>query len=110
MTSLKFYLDENVANDVATGLRTRGINVLTTAEAGNKGIPDTEQLAFALSEIRVIVTHDRDFLRLSNQGMSHAGMAYCAKQSRTVKQMLQRLLAIYQAITAEEMMNYIEFI
>ncbi len=107
---IQFYLDENVTNDIAEGLRTRAIEVLTTPEAGNMGLEDDKQLAFALAEKRVIITHDRDILRLSNQGISHAGIAYCAQKSRTVKEMLHRLMSIHRDLTAEEMANRVEFL
>ena len=110
MTPIKFYLDENVTAEIAAGLWTRAIDVLTTAEAENKGVTDTAQIVFALSQERVIITHDRDFLRLDSQGVTHAGIVYCAKQSRTVKQMLRRLVIIYAEIPAEEMLNHIEYI
>jgi predicted nuclease of predicted toxin-antitoxin system len=73
---IRFYLDENVNTSVAKGLRTRGIDVLTTPEAGNMGLRDEEHVAFALAENRVIVTQDRDFLVLSSQGVKHAGIVY----------------------------------
>ena len=37
-----------------------------------------------LSEGRVLVTHDADFLRYHAEGVEHAGIAYCKKGSRTV--------------------------
>lgn len=49
MTSkLRFYLDENVDHDVANGLRTQDIDVVTTPEVGNMGLSDEEYIAFAL--------------------------------------------------------------
>lgn len=110
MTIIKFYLDENVTDEIADGLRTRGIDVLTTAEAGNKGLMDNEQLSFAKEQSRVIITHDRDFLRLDSENVDHAGIAYCAKQSRTVKHMLRRLITIHRDFTAKDMANHIEFL
>jgi uncharacterized protein DUF5615 len=47
---IKFYLDENVPAALSRGLRRRGVDVLTTLEAGRSGLPDDLQLAFALKE------------------------------------------------------------
>ncbi|MEH2378056.1 MAG: DUF5615 family PIN-like protein [Nostoc sp.] len=58
---IRFHLDENVSNAIAEGLRRRGIDVTTTPEKRLIGISDGEQLYFAMSESRVIFTHD-DFL------------------------------------------------
>jgi hypothetical protein len=44
-------------------LRRRGIDVLTAQEAGRNALPDPDQLAFATSEARVLVTFDPYFLR-----------------------------------------------
>ena len=47
MAKLSFYLDENIQTALADALKTRGIDVLTTHEAGNVGIEDIRQLAYA---------------------------------------------------------------
>ena len=48
----RLYLDEDVHAAVASGLRRRGHDVLTTVEAGRSGATDLEQLSFAASEER----------------------------------------------------------
>ncbi|MHC5935374.1 DUF5615 family PIN-like protein [Nostoc sp.] len=58
---IRFHLDENVSNAIADGLRRRSIDVTTTSGKGLIGISDGEQLHFAMSESRVIFTHDDDF-------------------------------------------------
>ena len=68
------YLDEHIPSAVAEGLRRRGVDVLTVQEAGRSGLADPEQLRFAHSEQRVLVTMDSDFLILASQGASNAGM------------------------------------
>ncbi len=45
--AVKFYTDEHSANAIAEGLRRRGVDALTTVEAGMLGASDEEQLAFA---------------------------------------------------------------
>ena len=62
--TIRFHLDENVNSAIATGLRGRGVDVTTTREAGLIAADDEEQLKFAKSEGRVVVTHDDDFLRV----------------------------------------------
>ena len=58
---LRFHLDEHIDSAIADGLRRRGIDVTTTAEAGLRGAGDEAHVAFALSEGRVVVTNDADF-------------------------------------------------
>lgn len=71
---IKFHLDESVSNAIAVGLRRRGINITTTSEAGLIGALDEQQIAFALSENRILITHDDDFVVLHRQGIRHAGI------------------------------------
>ena len=59
---IRYLIDEHVAKAVATGLRKRGIDVLTIAESGLLGAEDEDLLAFAEEEDRVMVTQDQDFL------------------------------------------------
>ena len=72
---MKFHADENVPQAVALGLRRRGFDVSTTVETGLRGADDEQQLAHALAESRVIITHDADLLRLAAGGAPHAGVA-----------------------------------
>jgi predicted nuclease of predicted toxin-antitoxin system len=74
---VKLHFDENVDEDAALGLRARGIDVTITSEENLRGEPDEEQIAFAVREGRVLVSHDRDMLRLAARGVPHLGIAYC---------------------------------
>jgi len=63
--TIRFHLDENRHHAIAEGLRRRGVDVTTTADAGLLSTSDEVQAAHCLAVGRVIVTQDRDFLRLS---------------------------------------------
>ena len=78
---VKFYLDEHVHPAVAAGLRRRGIDVLTTQEAGMRSASDRDHLALAARSGRVIFTQDDDFLRLHASGETHAGIVYVRQQT-----------------------------
>ncbi len=76
---MKLYLVEHLTPILAKMLRERGIDCLTTQEAGNIGLPDEAQLTYARSHRRVLMTFDRkDFLSLAKQwaelGQPHAGI------------------------------------
>jgi predicted nuclease of predicted toxin-antitoxin system len=106
---IKFYLDEHVHPAVAAGLYRRGVDVLTTKEAGMLSATDVEHLALAANEGRVIFTQDDDFLRLHARGQTHAGIVY-ARQQTAVGYIVRGLMLIYQVLSAEEMINHIEFL
>jgi predicted nuclease of predicted toxin-antitoxin system len=107
---LRFHLDENVDQALADALRRRGIDTTTPAAVGLSGASDQEHLAFALREGRVVVTHDADFLRLASQGTNHAGIVFCHFGSRTVGEMLRRLLVLTEFYEPEKMAKQIEFL
>jgi predicted nuclease of predicted toxin-antitoxin system len=73
-----FYSNENIALQLVTELRSLGHDVLTSLEAGNANaaVPDSEVLAFAAAEDRIIISNNRrHFLRLRrNRTGDYAGV------------------------------------
>jgi predicted nuclease of predicted toxin-antitoxin system len=106
---VRYYLDEHVANAVARGLRARGTDVITVAEAGLRGRSDEEQLAWARGQGRVLFSQDVDFLRLHAQGRPHAGIVH-APPNATIGRIVRSLLLVRDALSAEEMENRVEFL
>jgi predicted nuclease of predicted toxin-antitoxin system len=107
---LRFHLDENVDPDVALALRRQGIDVTVTREMGLLGQPDEVQLAFACQQGRVIVTHDTDFLRLASQNAAHWGVAFCKKNTRSLREIIRSLVLIYEVLSPDEMRGWIEYL
>jgi hypothetical protein len=108
--TIRFHLDENVSNAVASGLRRYSIDVTTTSQAGLIGKDDPNQIQFAKTEGRVIVTHDPDFLRLHYTDASHSGIAYCAKDERSVGEIIQGLVLIWEVLDPADMEGQVEFL
>ncbi|NTU63623.1 MAG: DUF5615 family PIN-like protein [Chloroflexi bacterium] len=107
---IRFHLDEHIDPDVARALRRYGINVTTTVEAGLRTQSDLAQLDFAARERRVLVTHDADFLRLTDRVPQHAGIAYSTRPTRSLGEMIRRLILIYEILTPDEMMGRVEYL
>lgn len=108
---IRFHLDEHVHPGIAIGLRARGIDVTTTAEAELLEAEDVDHIEFALGEPRrVIVTHDDDFLKHHSDGTSHSGIAYCHQQKYSVGELLQMLSLLHACYTDEEMQGRVEFL
>jgi hypothetical protein len=86
MANLRLYMDEDASEHaVIVGLRARGVDLLTTAEANRLGTPDAGQWEFAREEGRAIYTFNAsDFARLHReyleQGLSHAGIIVIPEQ------------------------------
>ena len=107
---IRFHLDECVDVAVAEGLRRRGLDVTTSQESGLRGSPDDAQLAFALQEGRVLVTHDSDFLRLHQQGARHSGICFYPAGAISTGQLIRSLVLVHAVLTPEQMRGCLEFL
>ncbi len=107
---LRFFLDQHIPYLAAWGLRQRGVDVLTTQEAGRCDQPDEAQLQFAAAENRVLVTFDADYLRLAASGLPHAGIAYCHPAKYEASQLLQILLILHGVMDPSDMQNHVEYL
>jgi predicted nuclease of predicted toxin-antitoxin system len=107
---MRFHLDEHVANAVARGLRRHGIDVTTTVEAGLRSAEDSDHLAFAFAQSRVIVTHDDDFLRIVASGNAHAGIVYCNSEKYSVGELLRLLILMHEIYAEDELFGRVEYL
>jgi hypothetical protein len=58
----------------------------------------------------VIVTHDRDLLRLASRGVLHAGIVYTHPENIRLGTMMQGLLLVWGVMEPAEMFNNVEFL
>ena len=108
--TIRFHLDECCDPSIADGLRRRNIEVTTSQEAGLLEAEDEQQAAYGLAQDRVVFTHDADFLRLQAAGVPHAGIAYRAKDTLGLGEIIRRLVLIWEVYEPEKMANRIEFL
>lgn len=113
---IRLYLDEDASSrSLARGLRTRGIDVLTAAEAEQLQRDDLSQLEFATAQGRVIYTYNvGHFHQLHTrwilEGRNHSGIILAAQSRFTIGEQLRRVLKLVAASSAESMQNQIEFL
>lgn len=108
MTLAAIYTDEDVSALVATLLRSRGLTVTTVPEQSTLGKTDREQLAFATSINRCILTHNRvDFERLHLEYMEekyqHSGIIVVPRKN--AYEVARRVGILINALTVEEITN-----
>jgi predicted nuclease of predicted toxin-antitoxin system len=108
--TIHFHLDENVDPAIATGLRGYGIDVTTTVEAGLLQAPDEDQVAYGIANGRTIFTQDKDFLRINATGVPHAGIAYCRQKTRTIGEIIDGLVLIWELLEPQELANRVEYL
>ena len=107
---IRFHLDENCDPRIAAGLRIHGVDVTTTPEAGLLRASDDAQLAYAVTQGRVVVTQDTDFLRMASAGHESPGIAFYPSQGRSIGQVIGSLLLMWEAYEPEEIRNRVEFL
>ncbi len=110
---IKAYVDEDIPLSFAQAILNRGVNAVTTGAAGNKGLSDADQLAYAAGDGRTIVTHNRkDFILLHNEylrsGKIHAGII--VTDQLPVGVLLRRFMKLWFSLPAEHMAGKLEFL
>ena len=110
---IHLYFDEDVSVGIVENLRTRGFDVLSARDADTLGKSDDDQMLYAVSQQRAIVTHNRtDFERQHEkflaQGLKHYGVIIAKR--RKDGEVAAKLLALLDQVTAEEMENQLRFI
>ena len=113
MAPIAFYLDEHVQLALAEAMRARGVDVLTTQEAGNTGVADMRQLAFATENKRSLFSYNKGhFARIHYQWMSihrpHAGIIL--SDQMTISSVLRRLMKLHFSLNSEDMQNRLEYL
>ncbi|MCA2682595.1 MAG: DUF5615 family PIN-like protein [Microcystis sp. M015S2] len=102
------YMDEDMSALVARLLRSRGLDVTTVPEQSTLGKTDSEQLEFAASLGRCLVTHNRvDFERLHLQfieeGREHCGIIVVPQ--KTAYEVVQRVGILVNTLTVDSINN-----
>jgi len=116
LTSLyiPLYFDEDVSVDITDILRTRGFDVACARDEGTLHRTDDEQIMHAISQHRAIVTHNR--VHFENQhrkfleaGRKHYGIIIAKRRPKDAE-VVAKLLALLNALTAEEMENQLRYV
>jgi len=107
------YTDEDVSRLVATLLKARGFDVTTTSEQGMLSQSDSQQLAYAASVERCLLTHNRvDFERLHleymTEGRQHSGIIVAPQKN--AYEIAQRVAILLNTLTADEIANQLLYV
>lgn len=110
---IELYLDENVNVVVADLVRSHGFVATTARGAGQLGRSDAEQLAYAVSQGKALLTHNRDDFAVLAQtyfaaGWTHYGIVLAVQ--RPPREIVRRLLAILNRVTADELRDQVRYI
>jgi predicted nuclease of predicted toxin-antitoxin system len=107
---IRFHFDEHIDPDIARALRRHGIDVTTTVEARLLSRSDQDQIEYARTSGRVLVTHDTDFLRMASRDSDHPGIVYSHRTALSVGEMIRRLILVYEVLVVDEIRGRVEFL
>jgi hypothetical protein len=116
VSRLRLYVDEDAMDgDVVRGLRSRGIDVATAAEAGMIRRRDEDHLSFATVQGRVLYSFNvGDFHEIHTawiaSGRDHCGIVLTRQQRYSTGEQIRRLLRLIGSLTTEAMRNREEFL
>jgi len=110
---IELYLDEDVDILVVDLVCGYGFVAETTRDAGQLSSSDAAQLAYAVSQQKTLLTHNRvDFETLAtayfNVEKTHYGIILAAR--RSPYEIVKRLLLILNHVTWEDMQNQLRYI
>ena len=101
MAKIALLLDEDVRPMLGEILRQRGYDAIHVLDAGRTGKSDAEQLAYAVSQQRTILTHNiRHFSLLNQRYHEEAGnTSGSCFQPRCVKEFATPSSSVFRATT-----------
>lgn len=110
------YLDEDTQSDALIhALRSRGVSVLTTSEAVMSKQTDEQQLRFAASANRVLVTSNiAEFAQIHTEwlkaGLSHSGIILVRQQRWGPGELARRIIRILTQSPGIDLRDRMEFV
>ena len=110
MIFIRFQLDEHLGNDIAEGLRRAGVEAMTAASAGFRGLPDDQILAQCQVNGAILVTFDDDYLRLHHDVPQHSHIVFCGRRTRTTSRIIAALIRVLAERTPDDMKGWVEYV
>jgi Domain of unknown function (DUF5615) len=108
------FFDQHVNRAVVSGLRRRGMDVVTAYDRGLSAADDDVLLATAAGEGRLMVTNDTDFLvwhsKWQATGRNHAGIIYWHQDKFPVGEAINRILQYATFTSAADAANVVKFL
>ncbi|MCP4418420.1 MAG: hypothetical protein GY805_17515 [Chloroflexi bacterium] len=110
---IELYLDEDVHVLIADLLQGRGFVATTARDEGRLEKSDEEQLAYAVSQRKTLLSHNRhDFEALAHEyasaGKTHYGIILAVRYPPY--EIVRRLMRFLNHVTADEIQNQVRYI
>jgi hypothetical protein len=106
--------NHNVRSAVVTGLRLRGVDIVTARELSASRLPDDELLDLGARLQRVLVSHDDDLIAEAHKrqvgGSPFPGVVYCHQSKLTVGAMIEELELLAKASELSDLQDQVVFL
>jgi uncharacterized protein with PIN domain len=108
LDEVRLYLDENITPILASVLRARGYDVVSAHEVGMRGKSDEDQLEYATSQGRVLLTFNaKHFAPLAEEyfkkGQEHYGIV--VTKTLDLPSLIRLTINLLQRAQAKELRN-----
>ena len=107
-------MDHHVERASTTGLRARGVDVLTAYEDGGDRLPDPDLLDRATALNRVLFTRDSDLLvearYRQQQGIAFVGVIYARKRHVSTGRCVQDLELIAKVADSHDLQSKVQYL
>lgn len=111
---VQLYMDHNVRAPVTTGLRLRGVDVLTAYEDGHHTVDDPVLLDRATELARVLFSQDDDLLseavRRQRSGETFVGVIYCHQERLGIGALVAQLELVAKASEPSDLADRILYL
>lgn len=108
------YMDVHVPAAITSGLRRRGIDVLTSQEDGTDRLPDDRLLGRSSELGRVLFSQDDDLLALAaewqQQKKSFSGVIYAHQLSAGIGTLVNDIELVMSCCSASELANCVTYL
>jgi hypothetical protein len=112
--TIALYMDVHVHRAITTGIRLRGVDVITAQEDEHRTAPDNILLDRATELGRVLFSQDEDLLAegklRQTQGIPFAGVIYAHQLRITIGRCVNDLELIAKVAEPEELANRVEYL
>jgi len=112
--SVALYMDEHVHRAITTGLRLRGVDVLTAQEDDRRNTLDDVLLDRATQLERILFSQDEDLLAEARyrqvEGIPFAGVIYAHQLRITIGVCVRDLELIARAASPQDLANRVEYL
>ncbi|MDZ7689334.1 MAG: DUF5615 family PIN-like protein [Halobacteriales archaeon] len=95
---MEIVADEHVQSAVINALRSKGYEVRHAPEKYGQGDDDPELLRNCADDGRILLTNDRDFVRLADE-TDHSGVIIYTDQEVSPREVLRAIIRIDEAYT-----------